>query len=66
MPPTIIVTVGMPLLPLPEAEPPAADADVLLPPDEQAATTSVVAAAAASAASEPFLMPILGMVLTPR
>src|SRR5580704_5476628 len=58
MPPTIIVTVGRLALEL--DPPPAAEPDE---PDEQAATVSAVAHTAASPARDPFLRPILGMVL---
>jgi hypothetical protein len=57
MPPTIIVTVGRLAL---ELDPPAAEPDE---PDEHAATVSAVAHTAASPARDPFLRPILGMVL---
>jgi hypothetical protein len=60
MPPTIIVTVGRLAL---ELDPPAAEPDEPDEPDEQAATVSAVAHTAASPARDPFLRPILGMVL---
>src|SRR5215469_7619516 len=66
MPPTIIETVGRLAFEL--DPPPAAAAEPLDEPDEpdeQAATVSVVAHTAASPARDPFLRPILGMVLTP-
>jgi hypothetical protein len=61
MPPTIIVTVGRLAFEL--EPPPAAAADPLDEPDEHAATVSAVAHTAASPARDPFLRPILGMVL---